>query len=106
LVAVSTNGNAFGHNAAVDTITTGAVNVATASGGVFAGGSKNPVENFSADGPRRLFYTPAGTVITPGNLLFATNGGTVLNRVGIAAADGVATMTAGFNPFFGTSAAG
>src|SRR5205823_14483840 len=78
---------------------------ASAGGGVFTGGAKNPVENFSSDGPRRLFYTPGGAAITPGNVLFASNGGAVLNRVGISAADGVTTTTSSFNPFFGTSAA-
>lgn len=104
-LAVGTNGNTFGHNGGVNTITTAAVNVATASGGMFVGGAANPVENFSSDGPRRLFYTPAGTAITPGNLLFGTNGGTLLNKVDIAAADGVTTTTPGFTTFFGTSAA-
>lgn len=104
-LAVATNGNTFGHNGGVNTITTAAVNVATAGGGVFAGGAANPVESFSSDGPRRLFYTPAGVAITPGNVLFGTNGGTVLNKVDIAAADGVTTTTPGFTTFFGTSAA-
>jgi uncharacterized repeat protein (TIGR01451 family) len=104
-LSLGTNGNTFGHNAGVDTVTVAAVDVATASGGVFVGGSKNPVEFFSSDGPRRLFYTPAGAPITPGNVLFATNGGAMLNRVDLAAADGVTTMTPSFNPFFGTSAA-
>ena len=104
-LTVGTNGNTFGHNGGVDTITTAAVNVATAGGGVFVGGAGNPVESFSSDGPRRLFYTPAGAAITPGNLLFSTNGGTLLNKVDIAAADGVTTTTPGFTTFFGTSAA-
>jgi hypothetical protein len=104
-LAVATNGNTFGHNGGVNTITTAAVNVATAGGGVFVGGAANPVENFSSDGPRRLFYTPAGAAITPGNVLFATNGGTLLNKVDITAADGVTTTTPGFTTFFGTSAA-
>jgi hypothetical protein len=84
-LSLGTNGNTFGHNAGVDTVTVAAVNVATASGGVFVGGSTNPVEYFSSDGPRRLFYTPAGAAITPGNVLFATNGGALLNRVDLAA---------------------
>ena len=104
-LSVATNGNTFGHNGGINTITTAAVNVATAGGGVFVGGATNPVENFSSDGPRRLFYTPAGAAITPGNVLFGTNGGTLLNKVDIAAADGVTTTTPGFTTFFGTSAA-
>jgi subtilisin family serine protease len=52
-----------------------------------------------------MFYNANGTPITPGNFLFATNGGTTFNKPDIAAADGVTTRTPGFNPFFGTSAA-
>ncbi len=104
-LAVGTNGNTFGHNGGVNTITTAAVNVATAGGGVFVGGAANPVESFSSDGPRRLFYTPAGAAITPGNVLFGSNGGTLLNKVDITAADGVTTTSPGFTTFFGTSAA-
>ena len=52
-----------------------------------------------------MFYKPDGTPITPGNFLFGTNGGVVLVKPDIAAADGVTTRTPGFSPFFGTSAA-
>ena len=65
----------------------------------------NPVETFSSDGPRKIFYNPDGSAITPGNFLFATNGGTTLLKPDITAADGVFTKTPGFLPFFGTSAA-
>jgi subtilisin family serine protease len=61
------------------------------------------VESFSSDGPRRIFFTPNGIPITPGN--FSSTGGTVRQKPDIAAADGVRTATPGFNPFFGTSAA-
>ena len=71
----------------------------------FPGGALNPTEVFSSDGPRRMFYKADGTTITPGNLLFGTNGGTVLIKPDIAAADGVTTRTPGFSPFYGTSAA-
>jgi subtilisin family serine protease len=71
----------------------------------FVGGAANPTEAFSSDGPRRIFYFPNGTPITPGNLLFATGEGRVLNKPDVTAADGVATRTPGFSPFFGTSAA-
>ena len=43
--------------------------------------------------------------VTPGNYLFATNGGTTLIKPDIAAADGVYAKTPGFLPFFWTSAA-
>ena len=71
----------------------------------FVGGAKNPTEIFSSDGPRKIFYSANGTPITPGNFLYATNGGQTLIKPDIAAADGVTTRTPGFNPFFGTSAA-
>jgi subtilisin family serine protease len=48
---------------------------------------------------------PNGTPITPGNFLFATNGGTLLIKPDVAAADAVSARTPGFSPFFGTSAA-
>ena len=65
----------------------------------------NTTETFSSDGPRKIFYNAAGAPITPGNLLFATGGGTTLQKPDLTAADGVVTHTPGFNPFFGTSAA-
>ena len=71
----------------------------------FVGGAANPTEVFSSDGPRRMFYQRDGTPITPGNFLFGTNGGVVLVKPDITAADGVTVRTPGFNPFFGTSAA-
>src|SRR5262249_12736277 len=43
--------------------------------------------------------------ITPGNLRFASNGGSVYVKPDIAAADGVSVRTPGFDPFFGTGAA-
>ncbi len=104
-LSVNTNGNTYGHNSGVNTISTGAVSVVTAGGGVFIGGAINPVEIFSSDGPRRLFYTPAGAQITSGNILFGTSGGTLLNKVDLAATDCVTTTTPGFIPFCGTSAA-
>jgi hypothetical protein len=107
-LTIATSGQTTGHSCAADGFGVAAVNVATASGGPFAGSGTNPVETFSSDGPRRVFYNANGTAITPGNVLFATNGGTVRQKPDIAAADGVATTlppTSGLNPFFGTSAA-
>jgi subtilisin family serine protease len=72
---------------------------------LFPGGASNPTEPFSSDGPRRMFYKADGSEITPGNFLFGTNGGIVLVKPDITAADGVTTRTPGFSPFFGTSAA-
>jgi Subtilase family len=104
--AVATTGCTFGHNAGANTISMAAVNVGTAGGGAFTGGAANPVEAYSCDGLRRIFYNPAGTPITPGNLLFSTNGGTLLQKPDLAAADCTPSNTPGFeNPFCGTSAA-
>lgn len=110
-LSLSTSGSIYGHAAATGAITVAAVNVSTAGGGAFTGGAANPVANYSADGPRRVYYNPDGTPITPGNVLMATNfprisaGGVVRNKPDFAAADGVPTGVSGYNPFFGTSAA-
>ena len=59
-------------------------------------------ERFTSDGPRRIFFTPDGTPLTPGNL--TATGGQVRPKPDITAADGVSTSVPGFSPFFGTSA--
>ncbi|MDB6125894.1 MAG: hypothetical protein JWQ71_4887, partial [Pedosphaera sp.] len=102
-LAIGTEGNTKGHSAAIDAFSVAAVDVATSFPNPFIGGAVNPVESFSSDGPRRVFYTANGTPITPGN--FSATGGTVRQKPDIAAADGVKTAVPGFNPFFGTSAA-
>lgn len=61
------------------------------------------LETFTSDGPRRVFFYPDGSPITPGN--FSSTGGKVRVKPDITAADGVACVTPGFNPFYGTSAA-
>jgi uncharacterized repeat protein (TIGR01451 family) len=104
-LAIGTAGQTFGHNAAGSAFTVAAVDRATAGGGVFVGGATNPVETFSSDGPRRIFYDPAGNAITPGNILFGTNGGQVLQKPDLTAADCVSTAAPGFLNFCGTSAA-
>lgn len=104
---IATSGSTYGHNAAASTFSMAAVywNSAHTGAKAFTGGTANPIETFSSDGPRKIFYTPDGLEITPGNLLFSTNGGTTLQKPDATAADGVVTKTPGFNPFFGTSAA-
>lgn len=108
--AFSTDGQTRGHNSAPEAFGTAAVDVATARGGAFTGGAANPVETFSSDGFRRVFYNPDGTPIrtnadgTP-NVLAATNGGEIRIKPLIAAADGASTATPDFEQFFGTSAA-
>jgi hypothetical protein len=61
------------------------------------------LETFTSDGPRRVFYYPNGTPITPGNL--SSTGGYVRMKPDITAADGVLCSTPGFAHFYGTSAA-
>ncbi len=106
-LSINTSGATFGHNAGASTFSTAAVywNAAKRGATPFTGGSSNPDEYFSSDGPRKIFYNPDGTPITPGNLLFSTNGGQTLQKPDAAGADGVNTATPMFQPFFGTSAA-
>lgn len=61
------------------------------------------LESFTSDGPRRVFYYPDETPITPGN--FSSTGGYVRMKPDITAADGVLCSTPGFPNFYGTSAA-
>ncbi len=103
-LGIATSGVTHGHNAAADAFGIAAVNVATAAGGPFIGGATNPVELFSSDGYRRVFFDADGTPLTPGQFLFG-NGGQLRRKPDLAAADGVQTTVPGFQPFFGTSAA-
>ena len=99
----ATAGQTVGHSAGENAIGVAAVAARSAGGddGVFDG--TESVETFSADGPRRIFFQPDGTPITPGD--FSSTGGEVLDKPDIAAADGVSTSTPGFETFHGTSAA-
>ena len=108
----ATPGCIRGHNAcdAQNSFTVAATPAATAyASGNPAGpypnafNSSDVVEYFSADGPRRMFFNPNGTPITPGN--FSSSGGRVLYKPDFTAADGVTTTPSGFAPFFGTSCA-
>jgi hypothetical protein len=101
----ATDGATFGHNATDGAVTVAAADVATAGGGVFTGGAANPVEDYSSDGPRRVFYQASGTAITTGKVTFASGGGKEVQKPDITAADCVTTTTPGFIPFCGTSAA-
>ncbi len=114
-LTVATNGQTTGHACAVNAFCMAATpgNVAFSTGyptGPYPNpfNSSNKVEPFSSDGPRRIFYNPDGTAVTPGNVIFGTNGGTSLSKPDLTAADGVKTTFAastGLNPFFGTSCA-
>ena len=107
-LALGTSGATFGHNAGASTFSMAATywNAAHTGAKIFTGGAVDPVETFSSDGPRKIFYNPDGSSITPGNYLFSTSGGVTLQKPDATGADGVSTATPGFLPFFGTSAAG
>jgi Proprotein convertase P-domain/Subtilase family len=104
-LAITTPGTIRGHAAAPGGYAVAAVDAAFAGGGSFTGGPTNPVELFSADGNRRVFFKSNGAPFTPGNLLFANNGGELRKKPDLTAADGVATSVPTFPSFFGTSAA-
>ena len=105
-LSIATAGSTFGHNGGLNSISTAATfwNSARTGTRPFTG-PPNPIEFFSSDGPRKIFYNPDGTAITPGNFLFATNGGTTLQKPDLTAANGGSARTPGFTQFFGTSAA-
>ena len=106
-LSLATAGAVFGHNGGESTVSVAATNVGFAPpGGPFTGGAANPIESYSSDGPRRLFFNPNGTAITPGNVLFATNGGRSVEKPDITAADCVRTafVSGPFFNFCGTSA--
>jgi uncharacterized repeat protein (TIGR01451 family) len=98
-LSVKTNGSTFGHNAAGAAYTVAAVDLRVHPATQFVGTDVN--NTYSSDGPRRIFYTPAGVPITPGNVMFA-GGGTTLNKVDITAGNCGQTVT--FGTFCGTSA--
>ena len=103
VLALGTDGQITGHAAATDAFAVAAVDVSHALGSEFTGGPSNPVEWFSSDGPRQIFFEEDGTPITPGD--FLSTGGEIRLKPDVAAADGVTTATPGFAPFYGTSAA-
>jgi Subtilase family/CARDB/Bacterial Ig domain len=116
-LAISTQGSTRGHDCATNAFDVAAVNAYVPFPGSpnpygsypnpFTGGAANPVETFSSDGFRRVFYQANGTPITPSN--FSSTGGAVRQKPDITAADGVTTDVPNFGSpppyFFGTSAA-
>ena len=107
-LALATGGATYGHTSAAGAYGVAAVDVAEAEGGPFTGGPTNPVEFYSADGFRRVFFDQNGNAYKPGKYLFKNGGGQVRKKPDVAAADGVSTTLpsgSGLNPFFGTSAA-
>jgi subtilisin-like proprotein convertase family protein len=104
-LGIATPGTIRGHSCAPGAYAVAAVNAALAGGGPFTGGPTNPVELFSADGNRRVFFKSNGAPFTPGKLLFSNNGGELRKKPDLTGADGVATSVPTFPSFFGTSAA-
>jgi len=107
IIRYGTGGSVRGHNAsgAKNAFSVAATPV-SAPPVAFRTIASPTVETFSSDGPRRQFYDAAGTPLTPGNL--SGNGGVLLNKPDLAAADGVSTTLppkSHLNPFYGTSAA-
>ena len=108
--ALSTSGSTYGHNSTQDGFGVAAVDAAEAGGGEFTAGATTPVELFSSDGARRIFFDRNNNPINPANpgQTFASRGGVTRAKPDISAADGVSTTLpagSGLNPFFGTSAA-
>jgi Subtilase family len=104
VLTISTPGQIRGHAAAVNAFSVAAVDAANAYPSPFSAGPANPIENFSSDGPRRIFYNADGSAITPSD--FSSSGGTVRQKPDIAAADCISTsVTPTFLTFCGTSAA-
>ena len=112
-LSVSTAGETWGHSTVVAAYSVAAAPAAGNLGFGFPSGPFpnpfnrfSPLEPFTSDGPRRIFFDPDGSPITPGN--FSSTGGIVRNKPDLTAADGVSTtlpIASGLNPFFGTSAA-
>ncbi len=102
-LAVATAGSTFGHNAAENAIGVGMVDVHTAAGTGDVFNGTESVHRVSSDGPRRIFFEPDGTPITPGN--FSSTGGELLQKPDLSAASCVSTATPGFETFCGTSSA-
>jgi hypothetical protein len=103
LLSISTQGSTRGHDCATNAFGVAATDANNSYPYAFTGGAANPVETYSSDGPRRVFFQANGTPITPGN--FSSTGGTVRQKPDITAADDITTDVPGFATFTGTSAA-
>lgn len=114
-LVIQTDGETFGHNAlgAPNAFSVAAVSVAKVTNqgktGPFRTNGNDrqqsnlDVNDYSSDGPRRIYYDALGQVLSPGHLTYGT--GTMLNKPDFAAADCVTTLVPGFASFCGTSAA-
>jgi subtilisin-like proprotein convertase family protein len=93
-LALATSGQTHGHSAVAAAFSVAAVDAAVANGDAFVGGQTNPVEVFSSDGPRQVYFNSLGKPAPQ-----------LRKKPDVAAADGVRTATPQFDPFYGTSAA-
>ncbi len=102
-IDIGTDGSTFGHSAAETVETVAAANM-PASGAFTAAAT---IADRSSDGPRRIFYKPDGTAVTPGSYLKVTDGGRELKKPDLAAAACATTVWPNFgnHVFCGTSAA-
>ncbi|MEO5915446.1 MAG: S8 family serine peptidase [Luteolibacter sp.] len=96
-----TAGQVIGHAATGNCIGVAASDATLVAPGAFTKASK--LEDYSSDGPHKMFYRPDGMPITPGN--FLASGGLTINTPSITAGDGGRTSLTGFKHFYGTSAA-
>jgi hypothetical protein len=110
ILVIGTGGGTSGHNATASCIGVAATPAVAPFNAEYPYGpfpdafnNDDVTESFSCDGPRKHFYNPDGSEITPGNL--SSTGGAEIYNPDIAAADGVSTSLSAFTPFYGTSAA-
>jgi len=96
----ATAGQTGGHPGARGAFAVAAVDARGHTSG-FAG--TEPVESYSSDGPRRVFFEADGSPITPGD--FSSSGGELRQKPDLTGADCVSTASPGFSTFCGTSAA-
>lgn len=95
-----TDGQLAGHAGAEGAVAVAATFVGNAGGAPFTGGPGNPVETFSSDGPRRIFFDADGDPVS----LTRGVSSVVRQKPDVTAADGVSTASTNFPTFFGTSA--
>src|SRR5262249_27824037 len=83
VLGLATDGSSYGHNAVTAAFGVGAVDAAKANGGVFGGGATTPIETFSSDGPRMIFYDPTGSPLGD-SVLFKGTGGDLRKKPDLA----------------------
>jgi subtilisin family serine protease len=103
-IEISTSGSTRGHNASG---AENAFSIASISARgrtqPFVGGLGVHVDDYSSDGPRRIFFAADGSTITPSDM--TQTGGRLLQKPDLTAADCVTTDVINFGSFCGTSAA-